>query len=122
MKILFIFLFFLHSSLALCAPRTWSELEIGDIGQTSLRATLPNWDLPPASKLEIQDIVGLEYIHVVIYVTTWTDCSRGDQVAEVDVFDYADSNGEEIGVGLSLDKCQINIFVETKDLSRETFF
>ena len=78
-------------------------------------------DIVKGQKFVIKDIIGLDMINVVLYQLEYKNCPGPQMKTGMEIIPV-NNTSPVVEIGAQLEKCTLEIFIETKDLMTPSFF
>ena len=107
----------------------WTELQDGtqykltqDFQLSQFERSGSKLDISSGDKVELKESVALSMINVMLYVFDYKDCPGQSMATEMEIIPVQGTSPVvEIGAQLE-DKCELNIYIENKDLMSNSLF
>lgn len=107
----------------------WTELQDGtqykltqDFQLSQFERSGSKLDISRGDKVELKESVALSMINVMLYVFDYKDCPGQSMATEMEIIPVQGTSPVvEIGAQLE-DKCELNIYIENKDLMSNSLF
>ncbi len=131
-KFFILFCLFVFNS-GLAFAQTWEEIEVDQVLIFDQKIILPGSALAPVKnasniiiktgdKFKVTKIQSLDSINVIVYVGDLLSCSSQGFTSVMEIVKILHRT-PSTDVGLMLEeKCQLSIYIETKELYHPTFF
>lgn len=107
---------------------SWNELEIQNKYQITQSFQLPQversssiLDIIEGDKFELADIIPLDMINVILFQFDYKNCPGPELKTDMEIIPVKNTS-PVVEVGAQIEKCKLEIFIETKDLMTESFF
>ena len=121
-KLLLIFMVIFESSFCFASAKNvmqmqWRELDIDTnliLNQTLELPTANSFKILKNTKMLLKDIIELSQINVELFVYDIPNCKFSQNKSDIEII-------SEVGVQLE-QNCKLNIFVELKDVFKDSFF
>jgi len=107
----------------------WNDLEIGETYNLSQSFSLPQVersqsliDLTAGEQFTVTDVVPLDMINVVLYELNYHNCPGPEMKTEMEIIPVQGTS-PVVEIGALLEKeCNLQIFIETRDILSNSFF
>lgn len=125
MRLLLLCLFISFNALAV----DWTELEDGkeykitqNFQLSQLERSGSKLDISRGDKVQLKETVALSAINVMLYIFDYKNCPGQTMTTDMEIIPVQETSPVvEIGAQLE-EKCELNIYIETKDLMSNSLF